>query len=127
MLHNAVSLTLVDELGTRPQLVLLTVLLFLCLLRGVTERREWRMWAVLYIAAIWVQVLWGLSITLAEEVSRWDMPELFAPGVALLIPPHVGRHMLRTRHHALFIDMQFVLLAPFGIASSVVLLIPGYT
>ena len=127
MLRNAASLTLVDELGTQPQLVLLAVLLFLCLLRGVTERREWRMWAALYIAAVWVQAFWGLPTTPAGEVSRWDMPGLLAPGVALLILPHVGRHMLRTRHHAPFIDMQFVLLALFGIALSVAPLIPGYT
>lgn len=103
------------------------MLLFLCLLRGVTERREWRMWAALYIAAVWVQAFWGLPTTPAGEVSRWDMPGLLAPGVALLILPHVGRHMLRTRHHAPFIDMQFVLLALFGIALSVAPLIPGYT
>ena len=79
MLRNAASLTLVDELGTQPQLVLLAVLLFLCLLRGVTERREWRMWAALYIAAVWVQAFWGLPTTPAGEVSRWDMPGLLAP------------------------------------------------
>ena len=127
MLRNAASLTLVDELGVQPQLVLLAVLLFLCLLRGVTERREWRMWAALYIAAVWVQAFWGLPTTPAGEVSRWDMPGLLAPGVALLILPHVGRHMLRTRHHAPFIDMQFILLALCGIAISVAPLIPGYT
>ena len=126
-LRNAASLTLVDELGTQPQLVALAVLLFLCLLRGVAERREWRMWAALYIAAVWVQAFWGLPTTPAGEVSRWDMPGLLAPGVALLILPHVGRHMLRTRHHAPFIDMQFVLLALFGIALSAAPLIPGYT
>lgn len=127
MLRNAASLTLVDKLGTQPQLVLLAVLLFLCLLRGVTERREWRMWAALYIAAVWVQAFWGLPTTPAGEVSRWDMPGLLAPGVALLILPHIGRHMLRTSYHAPFIDMQFVLLALFGIAISVAPLIPGYT
>ena len=67
MLRNAASLTLVDELGTQPQLVLLAVLLFLCLLRGVTERREWRMWAALYIAAVWVQAFWGLPTTPAGK------------------------------------------------------------
>ncbi len=121
------SLTLLDELGTQPQLVLLVVLLILCLLRGVTERREWRMWAALYIAAVWVQAFWGLPTTPAGEVSRWDMPGLLAPGVALLILPHVGRHMMRTRHHAPFIDMLFVLLALCGIALSAAPLIPGYT
>lgn len=79
MLRNAASLTLVDELGTQPQLVLLAVLLFLCLLRGVTERREWRMWAALYIAAVWVQAFWGLPTTPAGEVSRWDMPGCSRP------------------------------------------------
>lgn len=127
LLRDAASLTIVDNLGSQPQLVLLAVLLFLCLLRGVAERREWRMWAALYIAAVWVQAFWGLPTTPAGEVSRWDMPGLLAPGVALLILPHVGRHMLRTRHHAPFIDMQFVLLALLGIAISVAPLVPGYT
>ena len=127
LLRDAASLTIVDNLGSQPQLVLLAVLLFLCLLRGVAERREWRMWAALYIAAVWVQAFWGLPTTPAGEVSRWDMPGLLAPGVALLILPHVGRHMLRTRHHAPFIDMQFVLLALLGIVISVAPLVPGYT
>lgn len=127
LLRDAASLTIVDNLGSQPQLVLLAVLLFLCLLRGVAERREWRMWAALYIAAVWVQAFWGLPTTPAGEVSRWDMPGLLAPGVALLILPHVGRHMMRTRHHAPFIDMQFVLLALLGIVISVAPLVPGYT
>lgn len=127
LLRTLSSLTIVDDLGTQPPLVLLGVLLFICLLRGVAERREWRMWAALYIAAVWVQAFWGLPTTPAGEVSRWDMPGLLAPGVALLILPHVGRHMMRTRLHAPLIDMQFVLLALLGILISVAPLIPGYT
>lgn len=127
LLRTLSSLTIVDDLGTQPSLALLGVLLFICLLRGVAERREWRMWAALYIAAVWIQAFWGLPTTPAGEVSRWDMPGLLAPGVALLILPHVGRHMMRTRLHAPFIDMQFVVLALLGILISVAPLIPGYT
>lgn len=127
MLRNVTDLTVFDELGTQPQLALLAGLLILCLLRGIAERREWRMWAALYIAAVWVQAFWGLPTTPAGEVSRWDMPGLLAPGVALLILPHVGRHMMRTRLHAHFVDMQFILLALCGIALSAAPLIPGYT
>ncbi len=126
MLRAVSGLTVVDELGAQPQLMLLAVLLFICLLRGMTERREWRMWAALYIAAVWVQAFWGLPTTPAGEVSRWDMPGLLAPGVALLILPHVGRHMMRTRLHAPLIDMQFILLALLGILISVAPLVPGY-
>ena len=127
LLRDVSSLTVLDELGTQPQLVLLAVLLFLCLLRGIAEHREWRMWAALYIAAVWVQAFWGLPTTPAGVVSRWDLPGLLAPGVALLILPHVGRHLMRTRLIAPFIDMQFILLALCGIALSVAPLVPGYT
>lgn len=127
MPHNAAGLTLVDELGTQPQPVLLAVLLFLCLLRRVTERREWRTWAAFYTTAVWVQAFWGLPTAPAGEVSRRDMPGLLAPSVVLPILPHADRHMPWIRHHVPFIGMQFVLLAFLGIALSVAPLIPGYT
>ena len=72
MLRNAASLTLVDELGTQPQLVLLAVLLFLCLLRGVTERREWRIVGRALHRRRLGPGVWGLPTTPAGEVSRWD-------------------------------------------------------
>ncbi|MFR0875405.1 MAG: hypothetical protein ACLSHC_13005 [Bilophila wadsworthia] len=77
MLRNAASLTLVDELGTQPQLVLLAVLLFLCLLRGVTERREWRMGRALHRRRLGPGVL-GLAHNRRGK-SAADMPGLSRP------------------------------------------------
>ena len=125
-LRQADSLTLVDDLGQQPLLVLLAVLLFLCLLRGVAERREWRMWAALYIAALLVQGFWGLPAMPLGEVSRWDLPGLLAPGIALLILAHVGRHLMRTRQQAPFTDLLFILLGLGGVALSAAPLAPGY-
>ncbi|MEG2005322.1 MAG: molecular chaperone Hsp90, partial [Bilophila sp.] len=110
MLRNAGNLTAVDRDGLQILLTLLGVSLLLCLARGVVERREWRMWAALYIGAVWVQAFWGLPSTPAGVVSLWDMPGLLAPGVALLILPHVGRHLMRTREQSPFIDAQLILL-----------------
>lgn len=58
-LISKASIGLADEMGEAILLAVLAVTLFICLLRGLTERREWRMWAALYIGAIWVQSFWG--------------------------------------------------------------------
>lgn len=126
MLRNANSLTPVDREGLQILLIILGASLFLCLIRGVAERREWRMWAALYVGAVWVQAFWGLPSTPAGVVSLWDMPGLLAPGVALLILPHVGRHLMRTREQAPIMDALLILLALPGIVLSVAPLIPGY-
>ena len=125
-LISKASIGLADEMGEAILLAVLAVTLFICLLRGLTERREWRMWAALYIGAIWVQSFWGLPGTSAGVVSRWDLPGLLAPGVALLILPHVGRHIMQTRDHAHILDLLYILLGLAGMTLAAVPLIPDY-
>lgn len=126
MVRTASDYTEADTTGNQVLLSLLGLSLVLCLIRGIAERREWRMWAALYTGAIWVQAFWGLPTTPSGVVSLWDMPGLLAPGIALLILPHVGRHLMRTRAQAPFLDLQLILLALPGIALSVTPLVPGY-
>ncbi len=125
-LISKASIGLVDEVGEAVLLAILAVTLFICLLRGFTERREWRMWAALYIGAIWVQAFWGLPATSTGVVSRWDLPGLLAPGVALLILPHVGRHIMQTRDHAPVLDFLYTLLGLAGMLLVAVPLFPDY-
>lgn len=126
MIRTASDYTKADTTGDQVLLSLLGLSLVLCLIRGIAERREWRMWAALYTGAIWVQAFWGLPTTPSGVVSLWDMPGLLAPGIALLILPHVGRHLMRTRAQAPFLDLQLIFLALPGIALSVTPLVPGY-
>lgn len=112
--------------GARGLFVILAVGALLCLVRGLAERREWRLWAALYALAVGVHAFWGLPVGQAGMIPLWEMPGLLAPGVALLILPHVGRCLMRTREHAPYLDMQLILLALPGIALSLVPLMPGY-
>ena len=113
--------------GARGLLVALAVGALLCLARGVAERREWRLWAALYALAVGVHAFWGLPACPTGVIPLWEMPGLLAPGVALLILPHVGRRLMRTREHAPYLDMQLILLALPGIPLMLVPLMPGYT
>lgn len=125
-LISKASIGLADEVGEAILLAVLAVTLFICLLRGLTERREWRMWAALYIGAIWVQAFWGLPATTAGVVSRWDLPGLLSPGVALLILPHIGRHIMQTRDHSPVLDFLYTLLGLAGMLLVAVPLLPDY-
>ena len=118
-----------NALDTRlPDMVLLFFgsLFLLILLRGLLERREWRLWAALYAGGVLAYTFWGLPATPRGTVHLWDLPGLLAPGVALLMLPHVGRHILRTRQHAPLLDMQLILLGMPGLALTLAPLVPGY-
>lgn len=110
----------------RALFIILAVGVLLCLVRGVAERREWRLWAALYALAVGVHAFWGLPASATGIIPLWDMPGLLAPGVALFLLPHVGRHLMRTREHAPYLDMQLVLLALPGIPLTLIPLMPGH-
>lgn len=110
----------------RALFITLAVGVLLCLVRGVFERREWRLWAALYALAVGVHAFWGLPASATGIIRLWDMPGLLAPGVALFLLPHVGRHLMRTRERAPYLDMQLVLLALPGIPLTLIPLMPGH-
>lgn len=127
VLRENTTLNILDSDGPIWVRTLLGLCLLLCLIRGLAERREWRMWAALFVGAALVQVFWGLPGTHNGLVNLMDLPGLLAPGVALLILPHVGRHLMRSRTSAPGLDVQLILLTLPGLLFSLVPLLPGYT
>lgn len=126
LLRSGASLTELDTRFPDATLLFFGSLFLLILLRGLMERREWRLWAALYALGVLAQIFWGLPATPRGVIHLWDIPGLLAPGLALLMLPHVGRHILRTRQYAPFIDLQLILLGMPGLALALVPLVPGY-
>lgn len=107
-------------------LLLLAITIAICLIRALTEKQEWRIWAALYSGSILISALWGLPPTPKGILTIWDIPGLLAPGIALFILPHIGRRLMNTRQISPYIDIQLLLLTLPGLVLSILPLIPGY-
>ena len=101
--------------------LLAAVCFFLCLgLRG-----ESRFWTFLLATAAAVQALWAVPAT-ALGISVYGLPGIFAAGVALLMLPHIGRVLMRTRIHSPAADIFFMVLALLGVCAALLPLIPKF-
>lgn len=106
-------------------LAALSVLLLLCFLRSMLEHGDWRFWAGVFASAALVQAIWGIPSTPHGRVLSSDMPGILAAGIALMLLPHVGRHIMRTRSNAPFTDVLLLVLALPGAALALLPLLPG--
>ncbi len=106
--------------------VMLAVVMLLCLLRGLTEKGQWRVWTSLFTATVLAHVLWGMPGTGKGYVSMLHLLAVILPGVALLLLAHVARHLTQSYKRSRIIDIQYLLLSLPGIAVALVPLIPGY-
>lgn len=121
--HNAAA---ASERLVRPAvLTALGAAALLCLLRALSERGQWRIWTSLYTAAAFIQAYWGMPAAPEGSVLLRDLPGVLAPGIALMLLPHVGRHLMRTRTAAPALDLQFLLLSLPGAALALLPLAPG--
>lgn len=120
--HNAA--TDLSGLASKSALVALAVVMLLCLLRGLSEHGQWRIWTALYVAAALVQGYFGIPGNGAGYFSLEDTAALLTPGLALMFLPHVGRHLMRTRGRHRFLDAQFILLVLPGAALALLPLVP---
>lgn len=103
----------------------LGVVMFLCLLRGLSERGQWRIWTALYVFFALLQAFAGLP----SQIGNPGLPGLCAilsPGIALMLLPHVGRHLLRTQQNSRALDIQLLLLSLPGAVCALVPLVPGW-
>ncbi|MEG2172913.1 MAG: 7TM-DISM domain-containing protein [Desulfovibrionaceae bacterium] len=123
--HNAA--TALERLVRPAVIVMLGVVMLLCLLRGLTERGEWRFWTSLYTGAALLHSVWGVPTVLQGHVPMGEIAAVLAPGVALMLLPHVGRHLMHTREHARIIDLQYILLSLPGAALALLPLVPGFS
>lgn len=120
--HNAA--TDLSGLASKSALVALAVVMLLCLLRGLSEHGQWRIWTALYVAAALIQGYFGVPGNGAGHFSLEDAAALLTPGLALMFLPHVGRHLMRTRGRHRFLDVQFILLVLPGAALALLPLVP---
>ena len=69
----------------------LGVVMLLCLLRGFTEKGQWRIWTSLYVAVALAQSILGMPVIADGRIPMNEAAAALAPGVALMLLPHVAR------------------------------------
>lgn len=110
----------------RPAVVLvLFVVMLLCLLRSLGESGQWRIWTALFVGAALANGLLGMPSADRGHIAINDLAATIMPGVALMIMPHVGRHLMRTRELARIVDAQFIVLTLVGAITALIPLVPG--
>ena len=114
------------SLSGTAALLALAVVMLLCLLRGLSERGQWRVWTALYVGVALMQGTLGMPAYGAGHITLNQALAVLAPGLALMLLPHVGRHLMRTRGRSPLLDAQFVLLSLPGAALALLPLLPGF-
>lgn len=104
----------------------LGVVMLLCLLRGFTEKGQWRIWTSLYVAVALAQSILGMPVIADGRIPMNEAAAALAPGVALMLLPHVARHFMDTRRASRALDVQYLLLTLPGAALALVPLLPDF-
>ncbi len=122
--HNAATST--ELFATPAAIVALVVVMVLCLLRGLTEKGQWRYWAGLYTAVTLFYAIVGVPSGGKGYIPLAHMAQTMAPGVALILWAHVGRHLLQTPQKSRALDLQYMGLTLIGVIVALLPLIPGF-
>ncbi|MGE9984279.1 response regulator [Desulfovibrio sp. SGI.169] len=104
----------------------LGVVMLLCLLRGLSEKGQWRVWTALYVAVALAQGIMGMPASGSGHIGLGQLGAVLAPGMALMLLPHVGRHLMRTRERSRVLDIQLLLLSLPGAALALLPLLPDF-
>lgn len=115
-----------DSLARTAAMLALGVVMLLCLLRGLSEKGQWRIWTALYVAVALAQGVIGMPAFGSGHVSLGDAFGVLTPGLALMLLPHVGRHLMHTRSRSRALDIQLLLLSLPGAALALLPLLPGF-
>lgn len=114
------------SLSSTAAMLALAVVMLLCLLRGLSEKGQWRVWTALYVAVALAQALMGMPAYGSGHVTFKEAAAVLAPGVALMLLPHVGRHLIRAKSRSRILDIQFLLLSLPGAVLALLPLLPGF-
>lgn len=114
------------SLSGTAAILALAVVMLLCLLRGLSEKGQWRVWTALYVAVALAQAIMGMPAYGSGRITMMEAAAVLSPGVALMLLPHVGRHLLRAKQRSRLLDAQFVLLSLPGAALALLPLMPGF-
>ncbi len=104
-------------------LAALAAVFVMCLLKGLVEPGQWSLWTLLFLAAAMGQAWGGQPSLLAADTAR-TLAGTCCGGVALMLWPHVGRHLLHSRSVSRGLDASLVLLCLPGAALALVPLVP---
>ncbi|MDR1660379.1 MAG: hypothetical protein LBR94_08620 [Desulfovibrio sp.] len=114
------------ETLARPAGVLaLAVVMLLCILRCLTEKGQWRFWTAVYVGMALLQAFLGQPATDHGRIEAGNAAAAIAPGMALLLLSHVGRHLTGVRSRAL--NIQFFLLSLPGAALALLPLLSHFS
>ncbi len=120
--HNAATSL---ELMAKPMAIMaLGIVMILCLLRGFTDKGQWRYWAALYTFMALLHAIMGVPA--GYSLSMGDLASVLAPGVALILLPHVARHVMNTPQKSRTIDVQYMLFSLVGALVALLPLVPGF-
>lgn len=114
------------SLARTAAILALGVVMLLCLLRGLSENGQWRIWTALYVAVALGQALLGMPDAGDTRPGPGQAAATLTPGIALMLLPHVGRHLMRTRERSRSLDFQFLLLSLPGAVLALLPLVPGW-
>lgn len=102
----------------------LGIVLLLCLLRGLNENGQWRVWTGLFIFFALIQNSLGIP-SYGQSFSLPQIAAAMTPGLALMTLPHAARHFLKTGAHSKNLDYQLLFLSIIGACFAIAPLAPG--
>ncbi|MBQ7606866.1 MAG: hypothetical protein IJU76_02665 [Desulfovibrionaceae bacterium] len=122
--HNAANNW--GALAHPAAILVLSVIMLLGLLRCFSERGQWRIWTVLYVGGALAASYYGLPSLENGHIGLSQFVSALAPGVSLMVLPHVARHMMRSSVSSRLVDAQLILLTLIGAAVTLFPLVPGF-
>ena len=130
----APTLRSLDNLADAPESLLgpgvmlaLAVVMLLALLRGITERGQWRFWTALYVGAALTHAVLGGPDLGAGNITPADAVSAMTPGLALMFLAHLARHLMQTASHSRLLDIQYLLLSLPGAVLALLPLWPDFS
>ena len=130
----APTLRSLDNLASAPESLLgpgvmlaPAVVMLLALLRGITERGQWRFWTALYVGAALTHAVLGGPDLGAGNITPADAVSAMAPGLALMFLAHLARHLMQTPSHSRLLDIQYLLLSLPGAVLALLPLWPDFS
>ena len=130
----APTLRSLDNLAGAPESLLgpgvmlaLAVVMLLALLRGITERGQWRFWTALYVGAALTHAVLGGPDLGTGNITPADAVSAMAPGLALMFLAHLARHLMQTASHSRLLDIQYLLLSLPGAVLALLPLWPDFS
>ncbi|MCR4666252.1 MAG: hypothetical protein K5657_03045 [Desulfovibrio sp.] len=121
--HNAANNW--GALAHPAAVIALGLLLLLCLVRCFAESGQWRIWTALFVASSLASAYMGLPTVETGHVGFDQYACVLAPGVALMLLPHIARYILSTGKLSRIIDAQLILLTLVGACVTLLPLAPG--